>query len=106
MISLVLYNVFETKSWGLGKYVVTIVQSVLWSWGEWVRPFGDAKYYCKNNDINITKVDYGENIVLKIEMEKNRKNIFLKDIETKTLKIKEYQVIQDKFINKVVEKNK
>ena len=48
MISMVLYNVFETKKWGLGKYVVTIVQSVLWSWGEWVRPFGDAKYYCKN----------------------------------------------------------
>ncbi|MBP3579587.1 MAG: hypothetical protein J6K15_15900, partial [Lachnospiraceae bacterium] len=43
MISMVLYNVFETKKWGLGKYVVTIVQSVLWSWGEWVRPFGDAK---------------------------------------------------------------
>ncbi|MBQ8633717.1 MAG: DUF4173 domain-containing protein [Lachnospiraceae bacterium] len=48
MISMVLFNVFETKSWGLGKYVVIIVQSVLWSWGEWVRPFGDAKYYCKN----------------------------------------------------------
>ena len=48
MISMVLYNVFETKNWGLGKYVVTIIQSVLWSWGEWLRPFGDAKYYCKN----------------------------------------------------------
>ena len=61
------------------------------------------KYYCKNNDIKITNIAYGEDIVLKIEMEKNRKNIFLKDIETKTLIIKEYQVIQDKFINKVVE---
>ena len=48
MISMVLFNVFETKQWGLGKYVLTIVQSILWSWGEWVRPFGDAKYYCKN----------------------------------------------------------
>ncbi len=48
MISLVLYNVFETKQWGLGKYVLTIIQSILWSLGEWVRPFGDAKYYCKN----------------------------------------------------------
>ena len=48
MISMVLFNVFETKQWGLGKYVVTIIQSVLWSWGEWIRPFGDAKYYCKN----------------------------------------------------------
>jgi len=48
MISMVLYNVFETKSWGLGKYVLTIIQSILWSWGEWIRPFEDAKYYCKN----------------------------------------------------------
>ena len=64
------------------------------------------KYYCKNNDIKIIQTDYAEDIVLKIEMEKNRKNIFLKDIETKTLNIKEYQVIQDKFINKTVEKNK
>lgn len=62
------------------------------------------KYYCKNNEINITKIDYAEDIILKIEMEKNRKNIFLKDIETKTLNIKEYQVLQEKYINKTVEK--
>ena len=48
MISMVLFNVFETKKWGLGKYVLIIIQSILWSLGEWVRPFGDAKYYCKN----------------------------------------------------------
>ena len=64
------------------------------------------KYYCKNNEINITKIEYSEDIVLKIEMEKNRKNIFLEDIEKKTLNIKQYQALQDKFINKVVEKNK
>jgi uncharacterized YigZ family protein len=64
------------------------------------------KYYCKNNDINITQIDYTEDIILKMEMEKNRKNIFLEDIETKTLNIKEYQVLQEKFINKTVEKNK
>lgn len=64
------------------------------------------KYYCKNNEIRITKIDYYEEIILKIEMEKNRKNIFLKDIETKTLNIKEWQVLQRKYINKTVEKNK
>lgn len=64
------------------------------------------KYYCKNNEINITKIDYAEDIILKMEMEKNRKNIFLRDIETKTLNIKEYQVLQEKYINKTVEKNK
>ena len=64
------------------------------------------KYYCKNNEINITKIDYYEDIILKIEMEKNIKNTFLKDIETKTLNIKEFQVIEEKYINKTVEKNK
>mgnify|MGYP002588654255 FL=1 len=64
------------------------------------------KYYCKNNEINITTIDYYENIKLKVEMEKNRKNTFLNDIETKTLNIKEFQVIGEKYINKTVEKNK
>ena len=64
------------------------------------------KYYCKNSEINIIKTDYADNIILKIEMEKNRKDIFLKDIETKTLNIKEYQVLQEKYISKAVEKNK
>ena len=64
------------------------------------------KYYCRNNEIDIVKIEYKEDIVLKIEMEKSRKNIFLKNIETKTLNIKEYQVIQEKYITKTVEKNK
>lgn len=64
------------------------------------------KYYCKNNEINITRIDYLEDIILKLEMEKNRKSVFLKDIETKTLNIKEFQVIGEKYINKTVEKNK
>ena len=34
------------------------------------------KYYCKNNEINITKIEYSEDVILKTEMEKNRKNIF------------------------------
>ena len=64
------------------------------------------KYYCKNNEINITRIDYLEDIILRLEMEKNRKSDFSKDIETKTLNIKEFQVIGEKYINKTVEKNK
>ena len=64
------------------------------------------KHYCKNNDIRITNIDYAEDIILKIEMEKNRKNIFVADINEKKLNIKEYQMLQDKFINKAVKKNK
>lgn len=48
MISMVLFNVFETRQWGLGKYLLIILESVLCSFGEWVRPFGDAVFYCKN----------------------------------------------------------
>ena len=64
------------------------------------------KYYCKNNEINITKIEYSEDVILKTEMEKNRKNIFLKDVKTKTINIKEYKALQEKMIDKTVEKNK
>ena len=64
------------------------------------------KHYCKNNDIKITNIEYGEDIKLKIEMEKTRKNVFLKDIERKTLNINEYQDVQNKIIDKIVEENK
>ncbi len=64
------------------------------------------KYYCKNNEINIKDTNYYENIILKVEMEKNRKNIFLGDIETKKLNVQYFQVIEEKYINKTVEKDK
>lgn len=64
------------------------------------------KHYCKNNDIKITNIEYGEDIKLMIEMEKTRKNIFLEDIEIKTLNINRYQELQNKIIDKIVEENK
>lgn len=64
------------------------------------------KYYCKNNEINIKNMNYIENVELIIEMEENRKKVFLEDIESKKLKIKEIQEIRTKLIDKCVEKNK
>ena len=64
------------------------------------------KHYCKNNNINIIDIEYLEKLIIKIEMEKNRKNIFLKDLETKTLNIYDFQEIGEKYITKTVEKNK
>lgn len=64
------------------------------------------KYYCKNNDINIVKIEYLENIKIIVEIEKNEKSKILDEIETKALKIKEFQIMEEKYINKVVEKNK
>ena len=61
------------------------------------------KHYCKNKDIKISNIEYGEDIKLTIEMEKTRKDIFLEDIEVKTLNINEYKEIQNKIIDKIVE---
>jgi len=47
MLSMVLYNLFETAKWGPGKYLVIMIQSVLWSLGEWMYPLRDAVTYCK-----------------------------------------------------------
>lgn len=64
------------------------------------------KYFCRNNNVKIVNVEYLEDVVLKIEMENNVKNIILNKIETKTLNIKKIEVLREKFINKTVEKNK
>lgn len=64
------------------------------------------KYFCRNNNVKIINVEYLEDIVLKIEMENNVKNIILNKMESKTLNIKKIEVLREKFINKTVEKNK
>jgi len=62
------------------------------------------KYYCKNNDINIVNIEYSENISLKIEMESNKKDILLKDIENKKINVINLVEIGNKMINKVESK--
>ena len=62
------------------------------------------KYYCKNNDINIINIQYLDDIIIKVEMETYVKDKMLKEFETKTLKIKEYKIIGEKYIAKNVEK--
>ena len=63
------------------------------------------KYYCKNKGINIVKLEYSEDIMANLEMEENVKNIFLRDIEAKTLNIKNYKIMEMKYISKFVEKS-
>ena len=64
------------------------------------------KYYCKMNDIKIINIEYLDDIIVKVQMEKNRKDNFVDDIERKNLKIKELQDLEEKYINELVEKNK
>ena len=62
------------------------------------------KYYCKSNDINIINIEYSENIRIKIEMEKEKKDIFLKNIEEQ--KINKIRIVEScrKIVNIVVNK--
>ena len=64
------------------------------------------KYYCKANDIKIINIEYFDDILIKVQLEKNRKEKIMKDIEIKNLIIKEIQELEEKYIQKDVEKNK
>ena len=57
------------------------------------------KYYCKNSNINIIKIEYFENIVIKIEIEKSKKDVFFKDIDEKKISIIEIISIEQKIVN-------
>ena len=61
------------------------------------------KYYCKNNNINIKKSDYMDNIILKIEMEESVKEKIIDDIKNKKLNIQNFSEGERKCIDKFVE---
>lgn len=61
------------------------------------------KYYCKNNNINIKKIDYMDNIILKIEMEESVKEKIIDDIKNKKLNIQNFSEGEKKCIDKFVE---
>lgn len=61
------------------------------------------KYYCKNNNINIKKIDYMGNIILKIEMEESVKEKIIDDIKNKKLNIQNFNEGERKCIDKFVE---
>lgn len=62
------------------------------------------KYYCSKKNIQITKIEYLDVIVCKIELEKKTKQNFLDDIETKKININKIRNSCEKIINKSVEK--
>ena len=61
------------------------------------------KYYCKNNNINIKKIDYMDNIILKIEMKESVKEKIIEDIKNKKLNIQNFSEGERKCIDKFVE---
>ncbi len=59
------------------------------------------KYYCSKNNINITNIDYKENIICKIEVTKKQKNqIFDTKYDNKIINLLKYNIIKEKYIEK------
>ncbi len=58
------------------------------------------KYYCKNNQINIIDLKYGENVVCKIEIEDVAKQKLMKDFEVKNINLKHIKELSKKYITK------
>lgn len=64
--------------------------------------FDRFKYYCKNQDILITNVEYGEFIICKIELDDDKKEKLWKDFETKSIILKDVKELAKKYITKSI----
>lgn len=64
--------------------------------------FDSLKYYCKNNNIFISDIEYGENVKCKIELEEEKKEKLMKDFETKAINLKNIEEIAKKYITKSI----
>ena len=58
------------------------------------------KYYCKNNKINITNIEYLDKIICIIEAENSKIKEIIKDIQLKKLIVNEIAVLNKKIISK------
>lgn len=80
-----------TKVWGEELEVILDYNS-----------FENFKYYCKNNNIYIIKIDYNENIVCKIQLEVEKKQKLMNDFETKKIILREIKYLSKKYIEKSI----
>lgn len=62
------------------------------------------KYYCKKNDINITKMNYTEEIVCRIEVDLNKKERLINDFNAKKINLKDIKDLSVKYISKSIKK--
>lgn len=60
------------------------------------------KYYCRNNNILITNVEYCEFIRCKIELEDDKKEKLMKDFATKNIILKDVIELTKKYITKSI----
>ena len=62
--------------------------------------YGNFQYYCKDNNIFITNVEYSDLIACKIELDEEKKQKLKKDFEIKNIILKEIKEINKKYITK------
>lgn len=65
--------------------------------------FKKFQYFCEKNNISITKIEYDEKIVCRLELTKEEKDKIIKANEEKKLKIENYKIIKEKNIRKNIE---
>ena len=65
--------------------------------------FENFKYYCKKKNINITNIEYGNEVICYIEVQKEFEKDFINDIEDRKINVIEKNFIKDKLIKIVTE---
>lgn len=60
------------------------------------------KYYCKNEQINITNIEYLDKIICKIEAENSKIDKLIQDISLKNIIVKEIIILNKKYISKSI----
>lgn len=64
--------------------------------------FENFKYYCKKNNINIEKVEYGQEIVCIISIQNSKKEYFEQDYDRKNVIIKDMKKLSIKYVTKSI----
>ncbi len=64
--------------------------------------FETFKYYCKNNHILITNVEYNQYIIGRIELEEKKKEKLIEDFKTKKIFLKDLKEITKKYMAKSI----
>lgn len=62
------------------------------------------KYYCKNEYIKIINIEYFDKIICKIQIELNKRDKMLQDIEEKRINIISINMFDKKYIDKCIRK--
>ncbi|MCI9064055.1 MAG: YigZ family protein [Clostridia bacterium] len=60
--------------------------------------FENFKYYCRKNNINLSNMEYLDDVVCKLEMKEECKELFLRDIDKRNINIIAQRYIGEKLV--------